>query len=99
MAITSPDSLSTWQASSFLQAIAQELQIAQAQNIVELTPGATSGSISGVGSFALLISDAATITLTTAGGQTLTMGLPGGYQPIRVSNVTSVSTGTVYALY
>ena len=99
MAITSPDSLSTWQASSFLQAIAQELQIAQAQNIVELTPGATSGSIAGVGSFALLISDAATITLTTAGGQTLTMGLPAGYQPIRVSNVTSVSTGTVYGLY
>ena len=99
MSITSPDSLSTWQASSFLQAIAQELQIAQAQNIVELTPGATSGSIAGVGSFALLISDAATITLTTAGGQTLTMGLPAGYQPIRVSNVTSVSTGTVYGLY
>ena len=99
MAITSPDSLSTWQASSFLQAIAQELQIAQAQNIVELTPGATSGSIAGVGSFALLLSDATTITLTTAGGQTLTMGLPAGYQPIRVSNVTSVSAGTVYALY
>lgn len=99
MAITSPDSLTTWQASSFLQAIAQELQIAQAQNIVELTPGATSGSIAGVGSFALLLSDAATLTLTTAGGQTLTMGLPAGYQPIRVSNVTSVSTGTAYGLY
>lgn len=99
MAIQSPDSLTTWQASSFLQAIAQELQIAQAQNIVELTPGATSGSIAGVGSFALLLSDAATLTLTTAGGQTLTMGLPAGYQPIRVSNVTSVSTGTAYGLY
>jgi hypothetical protein len=99
MAITTPDSLSTWQASSFLQAIAQELQIAQAQNIVEITPGATSGSIAGVGSFALLLSDAATLTLTTAGGQTLTMGLPAGYQPIRLSNVTSVSTGTAYALY
>ena len=99
MAIQSPDSLTTWQASSFLQAIAQELQIAQAQNIVELTPGATSGSIPGVGSFALLLSDAATLTLTTAGGQTLTMGLPAGYQPIRVSNVTSVSTGTAYGLY
>jgi len=99
MAIQSPDSLTTWQASSFLQAIAQELQIAQAQNIVELTPGATSGSIVGVGSFALLLSDAATLTLTTAGGQTLTMGLPAGYQPIRVSNVTSVSTGTAYGLY
>lgn len=99
MAITTPDSLSTWQASSFLQAIAQELQIAQAQNIVELTPGATSGSIAGVGSFALLLSDAATLTLTTAGGQTLTMGLPAGYQPLRISNVTSVSVGTVHALY
>ena len=99
MAITTPDSLSTWQASSFLQAIAQELQIAQAQNIVQLTPGATSGSIAGVGSFALLLTDATTITLTTAGGQTLTMGLPGGYQPLRISNVTSVTTGTAYALY
>jgi hypothetical protein len=29
----------------------------------------------------------------------LTMGLPAGYQPIRVSNVTSVSAGTVYGLY
>jgi hypothetical protein len=99
MAITQPDSLSTWQASSYLQAIAQELQIAQAQNIVELTPGATSGTLVGVASYALLLSDAATLTLTTAGGQTLTMGLPAGYQPIRVSNVTSLSTGTAYALY
>lgn len=99
MAITSPDSLSTWQSSSFLQAIAQALQIAQAQNIVEITPGATSGTIAGVGSFALLLSDSATVTLTTAGGQSLTMGLPAGYQPIRVTNVTSVSTGTVHGLY
>lgn len=99
MAITQPDSLSTWSASSYLQAIAQELQIAQAQNIVELVPGATSGTLAGVASYALLLSDAATLTLTTAGGQTLTMGLPAGYQPIRVSNVTSLSTGTAYALY
>ena len=99
MAITQPDSLSTWQASSFLQAIAQELQIAQAQNIVQLTPGATSGTLAGVGAFALLLTDAATLTLTTAGGQTLSMGLPAGYQPIRVTNVTSVSAGTAYALY
>ena len=99
MSITSPDSLSTWQASSFLQAIAQELQIAQAQNIVQLTPGATSGTFAGVGAFALLLTDAATLTLTTAGGQTLTMGLPAGYQPLRISNVTSVSAGTAYGLY
>lgn len=99
MAILNPDSLTTWSSSSFDQAIAQALQIACAQNIVEITPGATSGTIANVGQFALLLSDAATITLTTAGGQTLTMGLPAGYQPIRVTNVTSVSAGTAYALY
>ena len=99
MAILNPDSLTTWSSSSFDQAIAQALQIAQAQNIVQITPGATSGTIAGVGQFALLLSDAATLTLTTAGGQTLTMGLPAGYQPIRITNVTSVSAGTAYALY
>lgn len=99
MAIQAPDSLTTWNSSSFLQAIAQELQIAQAQNIVQITPGATAGSIPGVGSYALYLTGAATLTLTTAGGQTLTINLPAGYQPIRVSNVTSVSTGTAYALY
>lgn len=99
MAILNPDSLTTWSSSSFDQAIAQALQIAQAQNIVQITPGATSGTIAGVGQFALLLSDAATLTLTTAGGQTLSMGLPAGYQPIRVTNVTSVSAGTAYALY
>ena len=99
MAITQPDSLSTWQSSSYLQAIAQELQIAQAQNIVQITPGATSGTLTGVSSYALYLTAAATLTLTTAGSQTLTINLPAGYQPIRVSNVTSVSTGTAYALY
>ncbi len=99
MSILTPDSLTTWSSSSYDQAVAQALQIATAQNIVEITPGATSGSISGVGAFALLLSDAATLTLTTAGGQTLTMGLPAGYQPLRISNVTSLSTGTAYALY
>ena len=99
MAILNPDSLTTWSSSSFDQAIAQALQIAQAQNIVQITPGATSGTIAGVGQFALLLSDAATLTLTTAGGQTLSMGLPAGYQPIRITNVTSVSAGTAYALY
>lgn len=99
MAITQPDSLSTWQSSSYLQAIAQELQIAQAQNIVQITPGATSGTIAGVSSYALYLTAAATLTLTTAGAQTLTINLPAGYQPIRISNVTSVSTGTAYALY
>ena len=99
MAIQQPDSLSAWNSSSFLQAIAQELQIASAQNIVALTPGATSGNVPGVSSFALLLTAAADVDVTTAGGQSLTVSLPAGYQPIRVSNVASVSTGTAYALY
>jgi hypothetical protein len=99
MAITQPDSLSAWNSSSFLQAIAQELQIASAQNIVQLTPGATSGNIPGISSFALLLTAAADVDLTTAGGQSLTVSLPAGYQPIRVSNVAAVSTGTAYGLY
>ena len=99
MAILNPDSLTTWDSTSYDQAVAQALQIATAQNIVQLTPGATSGTLAGVGQFALLLTDAATLTLTTVGGQTLTMGLPAGYQPIRITNVTSVSAGTAYALY
>lgn len=99
MAILNPDSLTTWSSSSYDQAVAQALQIAQAQNIVQITPGATSGTIAGVGAYALYLTAAATLTLTTAGTQTLTINLPAGYQPIRVSNVTSVSTGTAYALY
>ena len=97
--ITSPDALDTWSASSFLQAIAQELQYASAQNIQAITPGATSGTLAGVGSYSLLLTDAADVALTTAGGQSLTVSLPAGYQPLRVSNVTSVSAGTAYALY
>jgi len=97
--ITSPDALDTWSASSFLQAIAQELQYASAQNIQAITPGATSGTLAGVGNYSLLLTDAADVAMTTAGGQTLTVSLPAGYQPIRVSNVTSVSAGTAYALY
>jgi hypothetical protein len=99
MAITQPDSLSTWSSSSYLQAIAQALQVAAAQNIVQITPGATSGNVPGVSSFALLLTAAADVDVTTAGGQSLTVSLPAGYQPIRVSNVAAVSTGTAYALY
>ena len=97
--ITTPDALQTWESSSFLQAIAQSLQYAAAQNIVAITPGATSGTLAGVGAYSLLLTAAANVTLTTAGGQSLTVALPAGYQPIRVSNVTTVSTGTAYALY
>lgn len=97
--ITSPDALDTWNSSSFLQAIAQSLQYAQAQNVQAITPGATSGTLAGVGSYTLLLTDAADVAVTTAGGQSLTVSLPAGYNPIRVSNVTSVSAGTAYALY
>jgi hypothetical protein len=97
--ITSPDSLSTWDSVSYTQAMAQALQYASSQNIQVITPGATSGTLTGVGNYSLLLTDAASVALTTAGGQTLTVSLPAGYQPIRVSNVTSVSAGTAYALY
>ena len=97
--ITSPDALQSWSSSSYTQAIAQALQYAAAQNIVEITPGVTSGTLDGVGSYSLLLTDAANVSLTTGGGQTLTVSLPAGYQPLRVSNVTSVSAGTAYALY
>ena len=97
--ITSPDSLQTWDSVSYTQAMAQALQYASAQNIEVITPGATSGSIAGVATYSLLLTDAANVALTTAGGQTLTVTLPAGYNPIRVSNVTSVSAGTAYALY
>jgi hypothetical protein len=97
--ITTPDALDTWSANSFTQAMAQALQYAAAQNIVAITPGATSGTLAGVGAYSLLLTAAANVTLTTAGGQSLTVALPAGYQPIRVSNVTTVSTGTAYALY
>lgn len=97
--ITSPDSLQTWSSNSFTQAMAQALQYASAQNIVAITPGATSGTLSGVGNYSLYLTDAASVQLTTAGGQTVTISLPAGYQPLRISNVTSVSAGTAYALY
>jgi hypothetical protein len=97
--ITSPDSLQTWDSVSYTQAMAQALQYASAQNIEAITPGATSGSISGQATYSLLLTDAADVALTTAGGQTLTVSLPAGYQPLRISHVTSVSAGTAYALY
>jgi len=91
------DSLNTWSASSFLQAISEALKFAQVQHVEQITPGSPLSS--GVTDFALLLSDAATVQITTVGGETITMGLPAGYQPIRVSAVASVSTGTAYALY
>jgi Zn-dependent alcohol dehydrogenase len=82
-----------------MQAIAQSLQYASVQNIVAITPGATSGTLSGVGNYSLYLTASASVEMTTAGGQTVTMTLPAGYNPIRVANVTSVSTGTAYAMY
>lgn len=97
--IPSPNSLETWDSSSYIQAIAQSLQYASIQNVVAITPGATSGTLAGVGNYSLLLTAAATVGLTTQGGQTLSVALPAGYNPIRVTNVSSVSTGTAYALY
>jgi len=95
MSVINP--LDTWNAETYVQALSEAMKIAQANNIEQITPG--SPLASGVTNFALLLSDAATVGLTTAGGQTITIGLPAGYQPIRVSAVASVSTGTAYALW
>jgi len=91
------DSLETWSASSFLQAMSEALKFSQVKHIEQVTPG--SPLTSGTTDFAILLSDAATLELTTTGGDTVTVGLPAGYQPIRCSAIASVSTGTVYALY
>ena len=91
------DSLNTWESSSYLQAIAEELKIGQARNIEEITPGSPLGS--GIEDFSLYLSAAATVGLTTVGGQTITIALPAGYNPLRVASVASVSAGKAYAMY
>lgn len=91
------DSLQTWNASSYLQAIAEELKIGQANNIEAITPGSPLSS--GIEDFSLFLTEAATVELTTVGGQTVTIDLPAGYNPIRVASVASVSTGQAYAMY
>lgn len=89
--------LQTWTAETYVQALSEALKIAQANNIEVISPGNPLGS--GVTNFALLLTDAAVVDLTTAGGQTVTVSLPAGYQPIRVSEVAAVGTGTAYALW
>lgn len=91
------DSLETWSASSFLQALSEALKFSQVKHVEAITPG--SPLPSGTTDFALLLSDAATVEMTTVGGETITVGLPQGYQPIRCSAIASLSTGTAYALY
>jgi len=91
------DTLQTWNSSSFLQAIAEELKFASSRNMEEITPG--SPLPSGVEDFSLLLSSAASVGLTTTGGQTLTVSLPAGFNPIRVQSVATVSAGTAVALY
>lgn len=94
-----PDSLTTWGSSSYTQAIAQALQFASAQNVELIVPGATSGTLPDTDNYSLLLTAAADVTLTTQGGQTLTLPLPAGYNPLRITNVSAISGATGYALY
>lgn len=95
--MSQPSPFTTWNSNIALEVIAKELQTASAQNIEVITPG--SALASGVTDFSLLLSAAANVQLTTVGGQTVTVALPAGYNPIRVASVASVSAGTAYALY
>lgn len=82
---------------SLLQVVAAELQYASPNNFEAITPG--SSLTSGVTNFCLYLTASATVGFTTVGGQTVSVVLPAGYNPIRCSAVSSVSTGTAYALY
>jgi hypothetical protein len=98
MAIKSPDSLSTWSSSSYIQAIAEQGKISQVNNIELVVPG--SPLASGVEDFCLYLEQPAIVELTTYGGQTVTMGLAAGYHPIRCKEIISSSTlDPIFALF
>jgi hypothetical protein len=95
--MANPTPQESWNNTHLTDVIALELQYASPQNMVAITPG--SALSTGVTNFCLYLTAGATVGLTTVGGQTVTVALPAGYNPLRVSAVASVSTGTAYALY
>lgn len=91
------DALSTWNTGTFIQSLAEALKIAQAQHAEAITPG--SPLASGNTDFCILLSAAATVGGVTVGGETVSIALPAGYNPIRFKSISSVSTGTATALW
>lgn len=96
--MANPSPQESWNSDIMLEIIAKELQYASSNNVEAITPG--SPLASGVTNFSLLLSEAATVALTPVGsGSSISVSLPAGYNPIRVSAVTTVSAGSAWALY
>jgi len=96
--MANPTPQESWNSDVVLEVIAKELQYASPNNAELITPGAPLAS--GVTNFSLLLSAAATVTCTPVGATgAIALSLPSGYNPIRVSSVTTVSTGSAWALY
>lgn len=86
--------LQTNNESSYIQAASNRLDTAIPRNAYVVTPSATAFEES-----VLFIDDADTLTMETAGGQTITMTLPAGFVPVRVVKVTAQSgTATIIRL-
>jgi hypothetical protein len=80
--------LQTNNESSYIQAASNRLDTAIPRNAYVVSPSVTAFEES-----VLYIDDADTLTMETAGGQTITMALPAGFVPVRVVKVTA-QTGT-----
>jgi len=91
------DPLTTWNTGTFIQSVAEAVKIAQPQHVEAVTPG--SPLASKVTDFCLFLTAAATIGGVTSGGESVSLALPAGYNPIRFKSIASVSTGTAYALW
>jgi hypothetical protein len=80
--------------SSYIQATSNRLDTAIPRNAYVISPSATAFEES-----VLFIDDADTLTLETAGGQTITMSLAAGFIPVRCVKVTTqAGTSTIIRL-
>ena len=87
--------LQTSNESSFIQAASNRLDTAIPRNAELVTPSATAFEES-----VLHISDSDTLTIETAGGQTVSMSLAAGFVPVRVVKVTAQSgSAVIHRLY
>lgn len=80
--------------SSYIQAASNRLDTAIPRNAYVVAPSATAFEES-----VLYIDAADTLTLETAGGQTVTMALAAGFIPVRVVKVTAqAGTSNIFRL-
>lgn len=87
--------LQTPSESSFIQATSNRLDTAIPRNAALITPSATAFEES-----ILHISASDTLTIETAGGQTVTMALAAGFVPVRVVKVTAQGgSAVIHRLY